>query len=319
MNARTPVLALAVIATVVAVGGLRAQQPPRFDHLKHAGLFPTCTGCHQGAEDPEQPILPDSAACATCHDGTTRPYVAWQRPAEGRPSNLKFAHELVPLMTRETPQGTQTLSCEDCHIAPGGQRMAVRRATPEGCLACHGPGVTQHLAAVIEQVLAFSSLDEGRETVRPTDFLGADIVRATAAVVEPLARQKHLAFTYKVPDAPIRMTSDVDKIRQILVNLAGNAIKFTEEGEVRLELDRCDGSVCFTVRDTGIGIAPRDLERLFKPFAQLDTGLTRRHGGSGLGLYISRGLAELLGGRIEVRSEPGKGSSFRLVLPVDEG
>ena len=179
--------------------------------------------------------------------------------------------------------------------------------------------VTQHLAAVIEQVLAFSSLDEGRETVRPTDFLGADIVRATAAVVEPLARQKHLAFTYKVPDAPIRMTSDVDKIRQILVNLAGNAIKFTEEGEVRLELDRCDGSVCFTVRDTGIGIAPRDLERLFKPFAQLDTGLTRRHGGSGLGLYISRGLAELLGGRIEVQSEPGKGSSFRLVLPVDEG
>src|SRR5512144_2898916 len=144
---RTPVLALAVIATVVAVGGLRAHQPPRFDHLKHASLFPTCTGCHQGAEDPEQPILPDSAACATCHDGRTRPYVAWRRPAEGRPSNLKFAHELVPLMTRETPQGTQTLSCEDCHSAPGGQRMAVRRATPEGCLACHGRGVTQHLAA----------------------------------------------------------------------------------------------------------------------------------------------------------------------------
>jgi signal transduction histidine kinase len=179
--------------------------------------------------------------------------------------------------------------------------------------------VTQHLAAVIEQVLAFSSLDEGREVVRPTDFLAADIVRAAAAVVEPLARQKHLAFSYAVPDTPIRMTSDVDKVRQILVNLAGNAIKFTESGDVRLELARCDGSVCFTVSDTGIGIAPRDLERLFRPFAQLDTGLTRRHGGSGLGLYISRGLAELLGGRIEVQSEQGRGSRFRLVLPADEG
>ena len=179
--------------------------------------------------------------------------------------------------------------------------------------------VTQHLAAVIEQVLAFSSLDEGREVVRPTDFLAADIVRATAAVVEPLARQKHLTFSYKVPNTPIRMTSDVDKIRQILVNLAGNAIKFTESGEVRLDLERCDGSACFTVSDTGIGIAPRDIERLFRPFAQLDTGLTRRHGGSGLGLYISRGLADLLGGRIEVESEPGRGSRFRLVLPADEG
>jgi doubled CXXCH motif protein len=172
MNARTPVLALAVIATVVAVGGLRAQQPPRFDHLKHAGLFPTCTGCHQGAEDPEQPILPDSAACATCHDGTTRPYVAWRRPAEGRPSNLKFAHELVPLMTRETPQGTQTLSCEDCHIAPGGQRMAVRRATPEGCLACHGPGVTQHLAAPDSLCQTCHLTLVRATTLRPTDIAG---------------------------------------------------------------------------------------------------------------------------------------------------
>jgi len=177
--------------------------------------------------------------------------------------------------------------------------------------------VTQHLAAVIEEVLAFSSLDEGRETVRPTDFLAADLVRAAVAVVEPLARQKHLEFSCSLPAKPIRMTSDVDKIRQILVNLAGNAVKFTDAGSVHLELARRNGDVCFIVRDTGIGIANRDLERLFKPFAQLDTGLTRRHGGTGLGLYISRGLAELLGGRIEVDSEPGKGSAFTLVLPID--
>lgn len=177
--------------------------------------------------------------------------------------------------------------------------------------------VTAHLAAVIEEVLAFSSLDEGREVVRLTDFLAADLVRATSLVIEPLARPKHIAFHWSVPAAPIRMTSDVDKIRQILVNLAGNAVKFTDKGEVHLELTTSQGEVRFAVRDTGIGIQPLDIERLFKPFAQLDTTLTRRHGGTGLGLYISRSLAELLGGVIEVESEPGLGSTFTLVVPAD--
>jgi signal transduction histidine kinase len=177
--------------------------------------------------------------------------------------------------------------------------------------------VTQRLASVIEEVLTFSSLDEGRETIRSTDFLAADLVRATAALIEPIARQKHLAFRFSVPEKPIRLTSDVEKIRQILINLTGNAVKFTDAGEVHLDLRRRDGDVVFIVRDTGIGIARHDFDRLFKPFAQLDTGLTRRHGGTGLGLYISRGLAELLGGRIEVESELGKGSSFTLVLAAD--
>lgn len=147
MTVRASVFPLVVIFAAVAVAGLRAQEPTTFDHLKHARVFPTCTGCHKGADDPEQEMWPDSAACATCHDATTRPLVRWRPPEEARPSNLKFAHELVPMMTRETPQGTQTLSCQDCHIAPGEPWMAVRRATPEGCLACHGPGVEQHLAA----------------------------------------------------------------------------------------------------------------------------------------------------------------------------
>ena len=178
--------------------------------------------------------------------------------------------------------------------------------------------VTQHLASVIEEVLAFSSLDEGRERIRPTDFLAADLVQAVAAVVEPLAHQKRLTFALTMPDSPIRMTSDIDKIRQILVNLAGNAVKFTDVGEVRLELHRRNDDVCFSVCDTGIGIANEDRGRLFKPFAQLDTGLTRRHGGTGLGLYISHSLAELLGGRIDVDSKIGRGSTFTLVLPTDE-
>jgi signal transduction histidine kinase len=177
--------------------------------------------------------------------------------------------------------------------------------------------VTAHLASVIEEVLAFSSLDEGREVVRLTDFLGADLVRATAAMIEPLARQKQIEFHWGVPETPIRILSDVDKIRQILVNLAGNAVKFTDRGEVRLDLTRDDSDVRFTVSDTGIGIHEADIKRLFQPFAQLDTTLTRRHGGTGLGLYISRRLATMLGGHIEVASEPGVGSTFSVVLPLE--
>ena len=187
--------------------------------------------------------------------------------------------------------------------------------------------VTHHLTVMIEEVLAFSSIEAGREVVRPTDFLAEDLVRAAAAIVEPLAKQKRLQLTLDAPDAPIRLTSDVDKVRQIIVNLAGNAVKFTEQGEIRIgwgevALPGDQGSdgrheVWFRVSDTGPGIAPEDARRLFRPFVQLDAGLTRRHGGTGLGLYISQRLAQLLGGRIDVESELGVGSTFTLSLPTE--
>jgi signal transduction histidine kinase len=175
--------------------------------------------------------------------------------------------------------------------------------------------VTQHLAAMIEDVLAYTNLETGGETVRPTDFLAADLLSAAAAVVQPLADQKRIPLVSESDASPIRMTSDIDKARQILVNLAGNAVKFTDEGEVRLAVTSDGREVRFVVSDTGIGIAPSDVQRLFRPFTQLDSGLTRRYGGTGLGLYISRRLAELLRGRIEVNSVPGNGSTFTLVLP----
>ena len=172
---------------------------------------------------------------------------------------------------------------------------------------------------MIEEVLAFSSLETGRERVRSTEFLAADLVRAACAVVEPQARQKRIELTCDMPDEPIRMTGDVDKIRQILVNLAGNAVKFTDAGEIRISLTREGTRVRFGVCDTGIGIAHEDIGRLFQPFVQLDAGLTRRHGGTGLGLYISQRLASLLGGAIRATSTPGKGSVFTVTLPVRPG
>jgi signal transduction histidine kinase len=176
--------------------------------------------------------------------------------------------------------------------------------------------VTMHLSAMIEEILAFTSLEEGREVVRPTEFLAEDLVRAALAVVEPLADQKCLSLEVRLPASSVRLTSDIDKARQILVNLLGNAVKFTDHGKVTISLVRGTRSVRVAIADTGIGIAHEELSRLFRPFAQVDTGLTRRHGGTGLGLYISRRLAALLGGHVEVESEPGVGSTFSVVLPL---
>jgi len=179
--------------------------------------------------------------------------------------------------------------------------------------------VTQQLAMMIEEVLTYTSLEAGHETVRASEFLAADLVRAVATASEPAARQKELALRLAAPLPPIRVTSDIDKARQVLSHLVGNAIKFTDEGELVLSLEQRGAEVYFIVADTGIGIAQEDVGRLFRPFVQLDAGLTRRHGGTGLGLHIAQRLAGLLGGRLEVESELGRGSRFALVLPVGNG
>jgi signal transduction histidine kinase len=176
--------------------------------------------------------------------------------------------------------------------------------------------VTHHLTAMIEDVLAYSSLEMGNETVRPTDFLVGDLVRAVAAVAEPLAKQKNITLVIDMPDDSARLVADIDRARQILVNLAGNAVKFTDTGSVKISATVTATEARIAVTDTGIGISPANQKMIFKPFAQVDTGLTRRHGGTGLGLYISAQLARLLGGRIDVRSELGQGSEFTLILPV---
>ncbi|MGZ8375889.1 MAG: PAS domain-containing sensor histidine kinase [Gemmatirosa sp.] len=175
-------------------------------------------------------------------------------------------------------------------------------------------GVTHQLTGMIEEILTFSSLEAGRELVRCVPVDVAEVVHSVVTVVEPLAQQKGLAFTVDVPPVAPPLTTDPDKLRQILVNLGGNAVKFTERGSVRLTVTAHGREVRFALSDTGVGIARADLGRLFKPFSQLDTGLTRRYGGTGLGLHISRRLAQLLGGTIVVESEPGVGSTFTVVL-----
>ncbi len=175
--------------------------------------------------------------------------------------------------------------------------------------------VTTHLSSMIEEILSFTSIEEGKEIVRPTEFLVADLVRASVAVVQPLADQRKLRVAIELPRAHVRMTSDIDKLRQVLVNLLGNAVKFTDSGRIAVKVRVVHSVVWIEVQDSGVGIPLAEQMRLFRPFAQVDSGLTRRHGGTGLGLYISRRLVTMLGGHIEISSAPGKGSTFTIALP----
>jgi len=182
--------------------------------------------------------------------------------------------------------------------------------------------VSRHLGSLIEDILTYASLEADRVVARASKVSVDEVVDTLYPFVEPLAREKGIRFQVAVEENLPWLLTDEPKMRQILINLCQNAVKFTESGEVAVRVSRgssgADGvaSIRCTVKDTGVGIAAADLQRLFRPFSQVDASLARRHGGTGLGLYISRRLATLLGGRIEVVSRPGEGSAFTLVLPV---
>jgi signal transduction histidine kinase len=176
--------------------------------------------------------------------------------------------------------------------------------------------VTDHLSAIIDQLLSFSSIEGGREVVRPSTVAVGDLLAATAIAVDPLARRKGLQVVLDLSASPEEIESDFDKVRRILVSLAENAVKFTDSGQVTLAASQESEMVRFDVRDTGPGIPKDAYRRIFEPFAQLEPGLTRRHGGTGLGLFIAQRLSGLLGGCVQVVSEPGLGSTFTLLIPA---
>ena len=175
---------------------------------------------------------------------------------------------------------------------------------------------SRHLLEIVEEILTFSRMEAGREAVvlGPADAVG--LVRDTIILIEPMAREKGLDFVTHVPNHAIAMETDAGKVRQILLNLLSNAVKFTEQGHVELTLTERDGAIVVVVEDTGIGISPDNVERVFEPFWQVQQSATRQAGGTGLGLSVARRLARLLGGDLTLESAPGHGSCFRLTLPL---
>ena len=172
----------------------------------------------------------------------------------------------------------------------------------------------KHLLALIDEVLTLSRMELGRERITPTAVGVCSLVEEAAAMMEPEARKKGLALRVSMPPQEIMMVTDAGKLRQALVNLLGNAVKFTDIGGVFISAhtDLDGDEIVFEVEDTGIGIADEHLPLVFDAFWQVDQASTRRVGGTGLGLHVTRRLAHLLGGDVSVRSVVGKGSCFTI-------
>jgi signal transduction histidine kinase/HAMP domain-containing protein len=171
------------------------------------------------------------------------------------------------------------------------------------------------LLQLINQILDLSKVEVGKMAVALQDIDLNQLVRDTVESAAPLAKDRPYAITLELGADPVGVRTDPTKVRQILLNLVGNAIKFTPEGSITVSLTETEGDVHVRVRDTGIGIRPEYLKVIFDQFRQVDGSSTRKHGGTGLGLAISKKLAALLGGDILVDSTPGQGSTFTLVLP----
>ncbi len=173
-----------------------------------------------------------------------------------------------------------------------------------------------HLLSLINDVLDLSKIEAGQLTLSLGEYSMHEIVHSVVTAVEALASEKKLGLAATVlPDLPPGK-GDARRISQVLLNLVGNAIKFTEAGEVRVEVAAADGAFRVSVADTGPGISEADQERIFEEFQQADSSTTRKKGGTGLGLAIAKRIVELHGGRIWVESSPGKGSTFSFTLPV---
>jgi PAS domain S-box-containing protein len=178
------------------------------------------------------------------------------------------------------------------------------------------------LLSIINDILDFSKMEGGNLTIEPIRFDLATTVQEVVELLAPRATEKGLDLIFEyTPNAPHRVLGDPGRIRQVLINLAGNSIKFTKTGHVFIRIEYLDQGLPvpifrFSVEDTGIGIAAQKLGNVFDRFTQADTSTTRTYGGTGLGLAISKQLVELMGGKMTVSSQPGEGSSFTFALPL---
>jgi GAF domain-containing protein len=174
----------------------------------------------------------------------------------------------------------------------------------------------KHLLGLINDVLDLSKIEAGQLVLELSDYSVQDIAQTVRSTLEPLAADKKLAFKLELaPELPAGH-GDGRRLTQVLINLVGNAIKFTDAGEVAIKAEANNGSFHVSVRDTGPGISAADQAKLFQEFQQADNAITRKKGGTGLGLAISKRIVEMHGGKIWVESQPGQGSTFAFTLPV---
>jgi signal transduction histidine kinase len=174
----------------------------------------------------------------------------------------------------------------------------------------------KHLLGLINDVLDLSKIEAGQLVLELSDYSVQDIAQTVRSTLEPLASDKKLAFKVEVAPQLPSGRGDGRRLTQVLINLVGNAIKFTDAGEVSITVEANNGSFYVSVRDTGPGISAADQTKLFQEFQQADNAITRKKGGTGLGLAISKRIIEMHGGKIWVDSQPGQGSIFAFTVPV---
>lgn len=182
---------------------------------------------------------------------------------------------------------------------------------------CYVRDAAQQLAEMVNDLLDLAKVESGKTEIRLTSVVASKFLGATRALMRPLANSDRVALIFEEPSPGLTLETDESKVGQILRNLVSNALKFTQQGEVRVTvgLSSARDFIVFTVKDTGIGIDPKDHERIFHEFSQVEHPLQRNVKGTGLGLSVSRKLAELLGGTLSVQSAAGAGSTFTLKLP----
>jgi signal transduction histidine kinase len=177
----------------------------------------------------------------------------------------------------------------------------------------------KHLLGLINAVLDLSKIEAGQLVLDLSDFSLKDVIQTAVSAVEPLAEEKKIKLKIEAPANLPPGRGDERRLTQVVLNLVGNAIKFTDVGEVVITASVADGSFNLAVRDTGPGISDTDRGKLFQEFQQADNSITRKKGGTGLGLAISRRIIEMHGGRIWVESQLGHGSTFSFTLPTNGG
>jgi PAS domain S-box-containing protein len=175
----------------------------------------------------------------------------------------------------------------------------------------------QHLLRIINDLLDLSKVESGKQELHETEIGLAELIAASIRLVQPRATAAGLTLAVEVPDGLPQLRADARLLKQLLINLLSNAVKFTPKGSVSVRAGLHDGAISIAVADTGIGMSAREIELALAPFGQVDSGLSRKHEGTGLGLPLARAFAELHGGQLEVLSTPGAGSTMTVRFPPE--
>jgi len=237
-----------------------------------------------------------------------------QKKAEELARSTKYKSEFLANMSHELRTPLNSILLLSRLLAENtGQSLTKDQVEYARVIQSSGQG----LLALIDEILDLSRIESGKMELEYKPVLISEIATGLQALFAPIAREKNLAFEINTAEnVPSLIETDQMRLEQILKNLISNALKFTARGSVQLQINAQDQSIAFTVKDTGIGIAPDNQQHIFDAFQQADGSTRRKYGGTGLGLSISRELTKLLGGEIKVDSETGKGSTFTVTVPV---